>query len=143
MVDRRAEARRTFGGGGVVEGAVGSLADCDLVDPVAGHGGNDGQQLGEAGADARAEHGRAAELAGLDDAVAIGAQVVPGDERGGRHHVHARRQDAHQLVDVHPHRGVDDAVRFQRQQRVDVARGCQAQLVDAAQLAHIAADLVG
>ncbi len=42
---------------------------------------------------------------------------------GGGHDVHARRQDAHQLVDVDPHRVVDDAVGLQREQRVDVVGG--------------------
>ena len=55
--------------------------------------------------------------------VAAVAEVVAGDERRGRHDVHTRRQDAHQLVDVDPHRVVDDAVGFQRQQSVDVVGG--------------------
>ena len=69
-------------------------------------------------------------------------EVVPGDERRGRHDVHARRQDAHEFVDVDPHRVVDDAVRFQREQRVDVVGGRDAQRLDAAQFADVAAGLV-
>ena len=98
---------------------------------------DDGQQLGEARADPGAEHRRAAALARLDDPVAAGAQVVSGDERRGGHDVDARRQDAHQLVDVEPHRVVDDAVGLQRQQRVDVVGGGDAERVDSAQLADV------
>ena len=52
-------------------------------------------------------------------------------------------EDAHQLVGVRPHRVVDDAVRRQGEQRVDVVGGDDPQRVDAAQLADVAADLVG
>ena len=142
MVDRCAEAHRYLGRGGVVERGVGGLVDRDLVDPVADGRRHDGQQLGEARADAGSEHRRAAAPARLEDPVAIGAQVVARDERRRRHDVHARRQDAHQLVDVEPHRVVDDAVRLQREQRVDVVGGGDAQRVDAAQLSDVAADLV-
>ena len=89
-----------------------------------------------------AEHRRAALLARLVDPVAAGAQVVAGDERRGGHHVHSRRQDAHELVDVDPHRVVDDAVRFERQQRVDVVGGGDAERFDPDQLADVAAGLV-
>ena len=65
------------------------------------------------------------------------AEVVPGDERRGRDDVHARRQDAHQLVDVDPHRVVDDAVGFQRQQRVHVVGGGDAERFDSDQLADV------
>ena len=88
------------------------------------------------------EDRRAALLAGLEDPVAAVAQVVPGDERRRRHHVDARGQDADQLVDVDPHRVVDHAVRFQREQRVDVIGGDDTQRCDAAQLAGVAADLL-
>ena len=37
-----------------------------------------------------------------------------------------RRQDADQLVDVDPHRVVDDDVGFEREQRVDVVGGLDA-----------------
>ena len=38
--------------------------------------------------------------AGLDDAVAIGAQAAAVDERRGAHDVHARLEDADELVGV-------------------------------------------
>ena len=78
----------------------------------------------------------------LGDAVPAGTLVVSGDERRRRNHVDARRQDAHQLVDVDPHRVVDHAIRLQREQRVDVIGGGDTERFDAAQLADIAADLV-
>ena len=84
---------------------------------------DDRQQVGEPGTDTGTEHRRAALLARLFDPVATVAEVVAGDERRGRDDVHPRRQDFHQFVDVDPHRVVDDAVGFQRQQRVDVVGG--------------------
>ncbi len=51
-------------------------------------------------------------------------------------------EDAHQLVDVDPHRVVDDDVGFQREQRVDVVGGGDAERLDAGQLADVAAGLV-
>ena len=133
---------RALGVGRVVEGGVGGFGDDDLVDAVAGRRRDDGQQLGESGADAGTEHRRAALLARLFDAVAPFAQVAAGDERRGRHHVHPRGKDAHQFVDVDPHRVVDDAVGLQRQQRVDVVGGFDAEWFDADQLADVAAGLV-
>ena len=65
--------------------------------------------------------------------------VVPGDERRRRD---AGFQDAHQFVDVDPHRVVDDDVRLQRQQRVDVVGGGDAERLDTAELTDLAADLV-
>ena len=81
------------------------------------------EQLGEAGVDAGAEHRRAAALARVDDAIAIGAEAAAVDERGRADDVDARFEDAHELVDVRPHRVVDDAVGLQREQRVDVVGG--------------------
>ena len=57
--------------------------------------------------------------------------------------VDAGLEDADELVGVGPHRVVDDAVGLQRQQGVDVVGGGDADGVDAAQLADVAADLVG
>ena len=57
--------------------------------------------------------------------------------------VDAGREDAHQLVDVEPHRVVDDAVGPQREQRVDVVGGRDADGLDADELADVLADLVG
>jgi hypothetical protein len=51
--------------------------------------------------------------------------------------------DAHQLVGVNPHRVVDDAVRFEREQRVDVVRCSDTQRRHPTQLANVAADFVG
>jgi hypothetical protein len=62
-----------------------------------------------------------------------------GDERRRGHHVDAGRQDADQLVDVDPHRVVDNAIRLQREQGVDVVGGGHAQRCDADQLAGVAA----
>ena len=117
--------------------------DRDLVDAIADRRRHDREQLREAGADAGAEHRRLALPARRFDAVATGTEVLPGDERGRRHDVHPGREDAHELVGVGPHRVVYDAVGLQREQRVDVVRGGDAQRRDAAELARIAADLVG
>ena len=78
----------------------------------------------------------------VDDAVAVGAEAPPVDERRGADDVDAGLEDADELVDVRPHRVVDDAVGPQREQRVDVVGGGDADRVDAAQLADVAADLV-
>ena len=142
VVDRLAEADRLLGGGRVVERGVGGLVDGDLVDAVADARRDDGQLVDVARADAGAEHGRAALLAGLGDPVAAVALVVAGDERRRRDDVHARRQDADEFVDVDPHRVVDDDVGLQGQQRVDVVGGRDAQRLDAAQFADVEADLV-
>jgi hypothetical protein len=142
VVDRLAEADRLLGRRGVVERGVGGFDDADFVDPVAHHRRHDGQQFGEAGADAGSEDRRAALLAGFDDPVAALAEVGSGDERRRRHHVDARRQDADQLVDVDPHGVVDHAVRLEGEQRVDVVGGGDAQRGYADQLAGVAADLL-
>ena len=103
----------------------------------------DADELDEAGADAGAEHRRATPLAGVDDAVAIGAEAAAVDERRGADDVDAGLEDADELVDVGPHRVVDDAVGLQGEQRVDVVGRGDADRVDAAQLADVAPDLVG
>ena len=105
---------------------------------------HDGEQLGEAGADAGAEHASTPPCsASLVDRRAVDAEIVAGDERCRGHDVHARRQDADHLVDVEPHRVVDDAIRFQRQQRVDVVGGQRCRSGRSPQqLADVAADLV-
>ena len=89
----------------------------------------------------KTEH--AAALARRDDAVATVAERVAGDERGGRHDVDARLEDAHHLVDVGPLGVVDDAVGLEREQRVDVVGGEDPERLDPAQLTHVAPDLVG
>ena len=66
-------------------------------------------------------------------------RLCPGDERRRGHHVDARRQNADQLVDVDPHRVVDNAIRLQREQGVDVVGGGDPQRRDADQLAGVAA----
>ena len=104
--------------------------------------GHDGQLVDVAGADPGAEHRRAAPRARLGDLVAAVALVVAGDERRRRDDVDARRQDADELVDVDPHRVVDDDVGLQGQQGVDVVGGGDAERFDAAQFADVAADLV-
>ena len=142
IVDVHAEAGGSLGVGRVVQRGVGGLGDDHLVHPIAGGRRDDGQQVCEPGADAGTEHRRTALLARLLDAVAVGTQVLPGDERGGRHDVHTRRQDAHQLVDVLPHRVVDDAVGFERQQRIHVVRRRDAERLDADQLADVDTALV-
>ena len=65
-----------------------------------------------------------------------------GDERRGGDDVDARLEDADQLVDVEPHRVVDDAVGLQREQRVDVVRRRDPDRLDAAELADVVPDLV-
>ena len=60
-----------------------------------------------------------------------------------RDDVDARLEDADELVDRRPHRVVDDAVGLQREQRVDVVGGGDADRVDADELADVDADLVG
>ncbi len=142
VVDRLTEPDRLLGVRRVVEGGVGGLVDGDLVDPVTHHRRHDGQQLGEARTHAGPEHRRTALLAGLEDAVAAGAQVVPGDERRRRHHIHACGKDPDQLVDVDPHRVVDHAVGFEGQQFLDVVGGGHPEWLDADQFAGIATGLL-
>jgi len=81
-------------------------------------------------------------LACVFDAVAALAEVVPGDEGRGRHDVHARLENAGQLVDVDPHRLVGHDVWLQREQRVYVIGGCYPERFDACQLADVTAGLV-
>ena len=128
--------------GRVVERGVGRLLDRDLVDAVAPRCQHHRQQLGPTGVDARAEDRRAAALARLREPPATVPLTVTGDERGGAHEVGAGLEDARHLVDVHPHRVVDHAVRLQREQRVDVVGGGDADRVESAELAHVRADLV-
>jgi hypothetical protein len=87
-------------------------------------------------------HTIAALLAGVEDPVAAVAQVSPGDERRRGHHVDAGRQDADQLVDVDPHRVVDNAIRLECKQGFDVVGGGDAQWRNADQLAGVAAGLL-
>ena len=132
-----------LGRGRVVERRVRRLVDGDLVDAVADASpttmANSSTKPGLMPVPNIVEPPL---LARVDDPVAAVTLVVAGDERRRRHDVHARRQDAHQLVDVDPHRVVDDAVGLQREQRVDVVGGGHAERLDAAQLADVAADLV-
>ena len=143
VVDRPTESRRHLRGGRVVDGRVGRLADRDLVDPIADAGDHDAEQLGEPGIDPRAEERRAASLARLDQSLAIRAQPPAVDERRRGDDVDAGFEDPHELVDRRPHGVVDDAVRAQREQRVDVVGGGHAQRIQAAQLTDVASDLVG
>ena len=127
----------------VVEGGVGRLVDGDLVDAVADARGGDAHQLDEAGADARAEHRRPAALARGRDAVVVVAEPSAVDERRRADDVHPCFEDADHLVGVGPHRVVDDAVGLQRQEGLDVVGRLDAHGLDPAQLAHVAAGLVG
>jgi hypothetical protein len=126
----------------VVQGGVGGLGNGHLVDAVARRGRHDRQQFGEAGAHAGAEHRRTAGPARLEDALAALAEVVAGDKRCRGDDIHAGRQDADQLVDVVPHRVVDHAVGFERQQRVDVVGRGDAERLDPDELTDVAAGLV-
>jgi hypothetical protein len=83
-------------------------------------------------ADAGAEHRRPASLACFSDLVTALTLVVPGDEGRRRDHVDACRQDAHEFIDIDPHRVVDDDIRFQREQRLGVVGGRDAHRFDAA-----------
>src|SRR4029078_1763115 len=103
-------------------------------------GRHDREQLGESWADAGTEHRRATAPARRLDPVAIGAEVVAGEERGVGDDVHAGAEDAFQLGDVVPHRVVDDAVRGEGEQRVDVVGGGDGQRRDPAQLAGLTTD---
>src|SRR5690606_38581413 len=123
IVDRGAETDGPLGVGGGVEGGGGRLGDGDLVDAYARGAGHDGEQLGEARADAGTEQRRAAALAGVGQLVAAVAEVASGDEGRRRNHVDARLQDPHKLVDVDPHRVVDDDVGLEGEQGVDVVGG--------------------
>lgn len=127
---------------GVVQRGVGRLGDGDLVDAVARRRRHDRQQLGEARADAGAEQRRAAALTRLDQPGPAVAEVVAGDERRARHHVHPGLQDAHQFVDVDPHRVVHHRIGFQREQCVDVVGGVDAERLDPGQFADVAAHLL-
>ena len=100
------------------------------------------EQLGEARVDAGAEHRGTAPLAGAHETVAVGTEAPAVDERGGADHVDAGFEDADELVDVLPHRVVDDAVGPEREQRVDVVGRGDAHGVDPAQLADVAPDLL-
>lgn len=77
----------------------------------------------------------------VDPATAV-AEVVSGNERGRRHHVGAGRQDPDELIDVDPHGVVDDTVRFQREQRVDIIGSRHADRRDAGEVTGVAADLL-
>ena len=80
-------------------------------------------------------------LARLDEAVAVGAEAAPVDERRGGDDVDPGLEDADQLVDRRPHRVVHDAVGLQPEQQVDVVRGGDAEGVDADQLPDVDAHL--
>ncbi len=71
------------------------------------------------------------------------AQAVAVDELGGGDDVDARAENADQDVHIGEHRVVDDAVRPQREQRVDIVRGCHTQRFDTAEFADVLADFVG
>ena len=67
---------------------------------------------------------------------------MAGDKRCRGDDIHAGRRDADQLVDVVPHRVVDHAVGFERQQRVDVVGRGDAERLDPDELTDVAAGLV-
>ena len=123
MIDRVAEAGRYLRVRRVVGGGVRFLADGHLVDPVAGAGRHDGEQLHEAGADARPEHRRSPAFACGHDSVPVATERVAGDEGGRAHDVDARLEDADELVDVAPHGVVHDAVGLQGEQGAAVRPG--------------------
>ena len=79
---------------------------------------------------------------GFGDAIAVLTQLVSGNEFRCGHHVDAGIENANQFVDVGEHRVVDDAVRLERKQCVDIIGGLHPQGLDATELAYIAADLV-
>ena len=143
VVDRSTESGRLLRGRRVVAHRVGRLADRDLVDPIADAGDHDAQQLDESRIDPRAEERRAAPLARLDQSLAIRAQPPAVDECRRGDDVDAGSEDPHELVDRRPHGVVDDAVRAQREQGVDVVGCGDAQRIQATQLADVAPDLVG
>lgn len=144
MVDGIAETHGgDFGGRRIVDGGVERFDDADPVDPVGDARGDDREQLDEAGGvDAAAEDRGVTAAARLDDAVAPGAEAGAGDELRCGHDIDAGGQDADQFVDVGEHRVVDHAVGPQRQQRVDIIGGGDADRCDAAQRADVDTDLV-
>ena len=99
--------------------------------------GGDHDQLDEARADARSEHGHASPLARIENALAVGRIATAVDEHGGAHDVDAGLEDLDELVRVRPHRVVDNAVRIEGKQAFDVVRCRDADGVDAAELADI------
>ncbi len=111
--------------------------DRDLVDAVADARGEDADEVDKAGADTAAEHRRTTARARVDDALTIVAQRVAIDERGGADDVHTGLEDADELVDVGPHRVVDDAVGPEREEGVDVVRRGDTDGIDPAQLADV------
>ena len=113
------------------------FGDDDLVDPVAAVGRHDGEQFGKTGADTGAEQRRSAALACVFEFVPAVAEVVSGDEGGGRNDIHTGLEDADEFVDVDPHRVVDHGVGLEREQRVDVIGGLHAQWLDTGQFAGV------
>jgi hypothetical protein len=68
---------------------------------------------------------------------------MSGYETGGGGHVDSGFEDAHEMVHIGPLRVVDDTVRFQSEQGLDVC-GCRhADRVDPDEFADVASDLVG
>ena len=70
------------------------------------------------------------------------AVAVPGEHVHRRDDVRARLEDALEVVEVRPVGHVRDAVGLEREQRVDVVGGRDAERLDAAQLADVAPDLL-
>ena len=143
IVDRPREPYRQLGLGRVVARAVRRLEHRDRVDAVADARGEDGERVDEARIDAAAEHRAPTASARVFDRVSTVTERVTGDERRGRHDVDARFEDAHHLVDIGPLGVVHDAVGLERQQRVDVVGGEDAERLDPAELTDVAPDLVG
>ncbi len=145
VVGALAVADAALGVGRAVPGGVDRLEHRDRVDPLADPRRHERQQVGEAGVHAGPEDRRAARLAGVDEALAVGvAHPVSGDEGGGRGDVDAGRQDAHEVADVGPDGVVAHAVGPQGEERVDVVgRRDARRFVEPAQLGDVAPDLAG
>ena len=93
--------------------------------------------------DAAGVQGRAAADGRVADALGrLVAVAVPGEHVHGGDDVGARLEDPLEVVEVRPVGHVRDAVRLQRQQRLDVVGGRDPERLDPAQLAHVAPDLL-
>src|SRR5579875_1778151 len=122
-VDGITETHRDFRCRRVVDRGVDGFYDGNLVHPLAEPGRHDGQELGETRVDAAAEDGRSAQLTCLGEAIPACTQTVTGDKARCPHNIDACAEDTDQFMDVRKHRVVDDTVRLQGEQCLNVIGG--------------------
>ncbi|CAB4926939.1 unannotated protein [freshwater metagenome] len=142
IVGETAVPHRQLGVSGVVSGGVHRFQHADRVDPVAQTGTHDAEKIGESGVHPGSEDGTSAAFACVLDPLTICSECMASDEAGGCGDVDAGLQDADHVIDIGPFRVVDDTIRPQGQQCVDVIRGDHPDWVNTAQLADIAPDLL-